>query len=226
MLVWLVLALVFWPLYFVTHAEDRSYTILYYYIWLLLFGIPTWYYRNRMESLVRRWNVNGFRKFLLLGLIIIAVEEVLAALLNHLDEGFQFTLYLQRIGQFELFNLWVFTGLFMGAYLILRKISFSRQEIFYLFGCVGLFTEGVMWMLLRAPVIFFFTAPIIIFTYGLIITPAMMSLPSTPRHEMVRPLKYPLFVLSTLAIGVLFTGTLMLVARNYPWLIPPHTRNF
>lgn len=226
MVAWALLALAFWALVFAVSPESRSYTLAYYYVWLLLFGIPFWIFRHSIESRISRWRARSGTKFFLLALGMVGIEEVLAALFNHLDEGFRFPVFLARLGQFELFNLWVFGGLFLGMYMVLTRIPFSRREAFYLFGIIGLFTERVIGSLVSAPMFFLVTAPIVIFAYGLIIAPALMSLapvPGVPAHPAKR---YAAFLIAVLAVAALFVATIMTVAKSYPWLIPPHTRNF
>jgi len=223
---WLLFALVFWAAYFVTQPATRSYTSLYYYVWLLLFGIPTWYYRNRIAFLLKQWSSGPFFKFVSLGLMMVAIEEVLAALFNHLDEGFYLATYLARVGQFELFNLWAFTGLFGGAYLVIRKVRFSHTELFYLFGTAGLGTEGIIALLFGDQIMFLLTAPIVIFTYGLVAGPAILSLPDLPRRDLHPALRHGIFLASSLILFAICVAVLMMIARHYPWLIPPHTRNF
>jgi len=95
---------------------------LYPFLWLGLVGLPVWRWRWPLARRLQGWRLPGFLKFMLLGYMMVLLEEVFAALVNHLAEGFSWPLFLQRIGQFWAFNLLGFTGYFVGWYLLARLL--------------------------------------------------------------------------------------------------------
>ncbi len=220
-LVWLAVALLFWIFFLVTQPFQPQ--LLYAYLWLGLVGVPVWLGRKRLERALARWRLPGFPKFLLLGYMMVLAEEILAALVNNLSEGFSPGLYIQRIGQFWALNLFAFTGLIVGWYLLLRWIGYSRTEMFYLAGCFGLFSERTITVLPTNPLAFVFFAPLIIFTYGLILTPAMLSVPANerPRGCLSALWRYPLAFVLPFLCSVPPLGVLTLLRDHFPDVFPP-----
>jgi|GEM_PF-6087312 len=118
--VWLAAALIFWAWYLA--AIEFIAQFLYPFLWLGLVGLPVWRWRWPLARRLQGWRLPGFLKFMLLGYMMVLLEEVFAALVNHLAEGFSWPLFLQRIGQFWAFNLLGFTGYFVGWYLLARLL--------------------------------------------------------------------------------------------------------
>ena len=175
---WLVVALVFWG--WALAVGKAAPQLIYPFLWLGLVGLPVWRWRRGIERAVQAWQAPGLVKFLALGYLMVLIEEVFAALVNNLSEGFSWPLFLVRIGQFWAFNLLAFTGLFVGWYALIRWVGYRRVEVFFLTGFFGLISERVLIVLPTQPLAFLLFAPLILFTYGLIITPAMLSAPERP----------------------------------------------
>jgi hypothetical protein len=219
--VWLAVALVFWVWYLATQPFVPQF--LYPYLWLGLVGVPIWLGRRKLETRLRLWHIPGFLKFALLGYGMVLAEEVLAALCNNLSERFEPGLYLQRIGQFWAFNVLAFTGLIVGWYLLARFVGYSRTEMFYVVGIFGLYSERTFLVLPTNPLAFVLFAPLIIFTYGLILTPAMLSLPERRRRGWSFLVRYPLALLVPYICSILPVGLLMALRTAYPGWFPPTT---
>jgi len=153
----------------------------------------------------------------------VLAEEILAALVNHLTEGFSLGLYIERIGQFWALNIFTFTGLIVGWYILQRWIGYSRTAMFYLVGCFGLYSEHTITVLQTNPLAFFFFAPLIIFTYGLILTPAMLSMPANdrPRGCLSALLRYPLAFVLPLLCSLPPLGVLTVLRDHFPDVFPP-----
>ena len=128
MLTWLLGCLVFWAWYL--SFREFAYQTLYFYVWLIVFGLPLWLCRQKIRRLLQDWKLKGRPKFLLLGYGTVLLEEIFAALFNHLSEGFGFLLYLQRIGQFWALNVFAFTGFVVGWWALVSRLKYSDAEVF------------------------------------------------------------------------------------------------
>ena len=217
---WLIVALLFWAWYLGAIAFVSPF--LYPFLWLGLVGLPIWFWRRPLGVRLRAWRLPGFLKFMLLGYTMVLIEEVLAALVNHLSEGFSWPLFLQRIEQFWALNLFTFTGFFVGWYLLARFIGFSRVEMFYLGGGFGLYSEHVIILLPQGQLLqFVLFAPLIIFTYGLILTPAMLSLGEAGRLRLTWLLRYALAFLIPFLCSLPPVLLLQSLRANFPDWFPP-----
>jgi hypothetical protein len=217
---WLIVALIFWGWYLAAVAFVPQF--LYPYLWLGLVGLPVWRWRRPLARLLQSWRFPGFVKFLALGYLMALIEEVFAALVNHLSEGFSWPLFLQRIGQFWAFNLLAFTGFFAGWYLLARFVGYSRVEMFFLGGCFGLYSERVIYLLPTGQILqFVLFAPLMIFTYGLILTPATLSLRELRRPRLIWLLRYPLAFLVPFLCSIPPMGLLMALRAHFPDWFPP-----
>ncbi|HEY7093135.1 MAG TPA: hypothetical protein VH393_08155 [Ktedonobacterales bacterium] len=218
--VWLIVALIFWVWYLVAIAFVPQ--VLYPFLWLGLVGLPVWLWRRPLAMRLRAWRFPGFLKFMVLGYLMVLIEEVFAALVNHLTEGFSWPLFLQRIGQFWALNLFTFTGLFVGWYLLARFIGYSRVEMFFLGGCFGLYSERIIFLLPQGQLLqFILSAPLIIFTYGLILTPAMLSLGELRKPRLIWLLRYPFSFLIPFLCSLPPVLLLQSLRESFPDWFPP-----
>ncbi len=216
---WLIVALIFWAWYLAAVAFVPQF--LYSFFWLGLVGLPIWRWRRPLGRLVQAWRFPGFLKFMALGYLMVLIEEIFAALVNHLSEGFSWPLFLQRIGQFWALNLFAFTGFFVGWYLLARFIGFSRVEMFYLGGCFGLYSERAIFLLPGQLLVFFLFAPLMVFTYGLILTPAMLSIGEPRKSRLIWPLRYPLAFLIPFLCSLPPVILLQTLRASFPDWFPP-----
>ena len=74
------------------------------------------------------------------------------------------------------------------------------------------------------PIAFLAIAPLIMMTYGIIITPAMMSLSSRERTKKSTLVRYISFILCALVVASVCVFLLGIVVSHYPWLIAPQFR--
>lgn len=219
MVAWLLACLVFWTWYLLFH--EFAYQTLYFYVWLILFGIPVWFYRGKIRSWLSQWKIKGRGKFLLLGYGTVFLEEIFAALFNHLSEGFYFPLYLQRIGQFWALNAFAFTGFVVGWWLLTSKLKYSDSEVFYLAGIFGLYSERVYSHLASNVLAVLLFAPLVIFTYGLIIAPALLSVEHPGKRYIHPAIKYPLSLGVIYLLSIPPVLLLSLLRTHFPWAFPP-----
>ena len=218
--VWLIVALAFWAWYLAAVAFTPQF--LYPYLWLGLVGLPVWLWRRPLARRLQAWRFPGFLKFMALGYLMVLIEEIFAALVNHLSEGFFWPLFLQRVGQFWALNLLAFTGFFVGWYLLARFIGYSRVEMFFLGGCFGLYSERVVFLLPTGQILqFVLFAPLMIFTYGLILTPAMLSLGELRKPRLIWLLRYPLAFLIPFLCSIPPLIALQSLRASFPDWFPP-----
>jgi hypothetical protein len=214
---WLAVALVFWGWALVAGQPIQ---LLYPFLWLGLVGLPVWRWRRGIKRAVQAWRAPGLVKFMALGYLMVLMEESFAALVNNLSEGFSWPLYFVRVGQFWAFNLLAFTGMFVGWYVLVRWVGYSRVEVFFLAGVYGLIGERVLLIAPTQPLLFALFAPLTVFTYGLIITPAMLSVPQrAPRWPKIA--RYPLGIALPYLCAVPPVALLAALRIWQPGLFPP-----
>ncbi len=219
LITWLVLSMVYFAIYLA--LVQFQWQFLYYYVWLIVFGLPLFFFREKVTTLLKGWKINQHVKFFLLGYGMVLLEEIFAALFNNLGEGFNTWLYLQRIGQFWLFNIFAFTGLIFAAWFLFNRIQYSFGEMFCLAGLTGLYAERVIFLLPAQPQVFVVFAPIMLFTYGLILSPALMSVETQPRRTFPFLLRIALMLLAWYLFSQPPVALLMVLRNAYPFLFPP-----
>ncbi len=218
---WCVVSLVFWVWYTLVTGTMIPF-VIYYPIWLGVAGTLFWRNRGRISSRLQEWRAPAPVKFLLLGFGAVMTEEIVAALANHVPEGFSPTVFLARILQFWDLNIFTFFGFIVGWYGLNRYLTFSRREVFWLAGAWGLYAEKVIFALPSNPLFVLFDFSPTVLTYGLIIMPALFSQNDQPGRARLHPLiRYPLaygliFLCSVPAILVL-----QILRLRVPALFPP-----
>lgn len=194
----------------------------YYVVWPLVAGTLVWRFRNPIKTTLTNWQIPPILKYVLIVYAIVLIEEVLAATLNHLSEGYAVSLHLKRIAQFWALNILAFSGMAWGGYLIFARYQFTRIHMFCLMGLYGQISEQLLVRLFNPAeaVAAFVLIPLTFWTYGIIFMPAILAIEDKPR----KPLKLFHF---PLAIGVIFLAsipfimTLDITRSAYPDLFPP-----
>jgi hypothetical protein len=218
-LVWTVVSLGFWAFYlaFVSYTPQ----FLYFFIWTAGVGSIVWLRRDRIEKAVRAIRLGETTRFVLLGYAMVLAEEVVAAFVNNLSEGFTLRLFAVRILQFWALNIFAFTGLILAWAWMSRWLMFSRTERFYLTGLFGLYAERTIFVVFSNPLAFLFFAPLEILTYGLILTPAQLSVPAHGSMKSLRVLRYAASLLLPLLVSIPFVVVLTVLRAHFPWVFPP-----
>ncbi len=142
MLIWLIISSVFWVIYI--SFFEFIYGMIYYFFIITIVLIPILVFKDLIINKLQNLYYNDFIKFMSIGYIVVLFEEFFAASLNHLSEGFSLILWIQRIGQFWLFNLFAFTGFYLAWYFLLKRYKYTYIEIFFLAEVWGLFSERVI----------------------------------------------------------------------------------
>lgn len=216
--VWALLALVAWGLLFLVKQEIFLPQIGYYVALFVLAGVPLWLRREQIGRALRAWGVPPLPRYLVLGYGMVLFEEILAASFNHVLEGFDLAGLPLRIGQFWALNVLAFTGWIWGWYLLRKWFTYTPREAFFLSGIWGLFAEHTVQF---GPVIFLLIAPLNILTYGLILSPAMLSLPPRPARRAPVVVRYPLTFVIPLLASLAPILLLTVLRAHFPGWFPP-----
>lgn len=163
----------------------------------------------------------SFFKFILLGYGVVLLEEILAAFTNNLTEGFSFSLYIVRIGQFWAFNILAFTGFIIGWYFLYRYLRYTRREMFFLAGGWGLYAEHVIPGIFGNPIGYTLLILPTIMTYGIMITPSMLSMEKTGEKVVHPILKYILTYAVIFVCSIIPMAILLWLRGLHPELFPP-----
>jgi len=218
LVVWLLLSLAFLA-YMLT--VEFAWQFLYPYVFVA-FGLGLWRFRIRISAILQGWQMVGWRKFFLLAYGMVLLEEIFAALFNHLSEGFNFWVYLQRIAQFWAFNIFAFTGLIFATWFLFTRIQYSLKEMFFLIGLTGLYSERVIFLLPTEFLAFLVFAPIMVFTYGFILSPALMSVNPYGYQRRTLPafLRYTLLIIVWFLFSMPPIWLLGILRSSYSFLFP------
>jgi hypothetical protein len=222
--IWLALALVALAGYLL--VVEWIWQAVYYFIWLLGFGGLFLWQQKPIIAALRAWHIPGKIKFTLLGYSMVLLEEIFAALCNHISEGFALPLYLVRVGQFWAFNLLAFSGLIFGWYFLVRHWHYTYSEAVFWVGLYGFIAEHGLSTLASNPVLAVVLFPLNFFTYGVILSPALLSL---DMEQHARSDLHPLWrgVLGLglpLLLTMPFVALLGMLRTVHPLWFPP--RNF
>lgn len=195
----------------------------YYLIWPIGAGGIIWRYRNQIKPTLANWRIPPILKYVLLVYAMVLLEEILAATLNHLPEGYSASLHLKRITQFWALNILAFSGMAWGSYLIFARYQFTRIQMFCVMGAYGQISEHLLSRLLNpAEAIAAFTLiPLTFWTYGIIFLPAIFIIEDAPRNSL-KSFHFPLAVGVIFLTSIPFIVTLDFTRSAYPDLFPPH----
>jgi len=212
---WALAGCLFWLVYIL--AVEIEFTVLYYYFILFAVGLPLYFNRVKISSRLRAWKLGGFWKFMILGYGTVLFEETFAALFNHLNEGFEVGIFVTRIGQFWLLNLFAFTGFYLAFYFMIKRYKFSHTEIFFLAGPLGIFLERIF----TNPMLLLTLGPIMIFVYGFMISLPMLSMDVNRGKVVNRWWKY-FIVYVAIILASIIPGAIMGYLREInPLWFPP-----
>jgi hypothetical protein len=221
LVIWAILALLGWGIIFLAQRAVSFPQVGYYVVLLFGVGIPLWVNRARLKRALQRWPLPPLLRFLVLGYGMVLLEEIIAASFNHLIEGFDLATYPLRIGQFWALNIFAFTGFIWGWYFLRRWVVYSPREAFFLSGIFGLFAEHTLAYIVTNSIAFFLLAPLNIFTYGIILTPAMLSVPASARKPVFFGFRYILAFLAPLVASLPAVLALTVLRSHFPGWFPP-----
>lgn len=222
LVIWTAAALVIWGLLFLIAQRILLPQIGYYLTLFALVGVPLWLRRERIAAVLSHWQLPRFARFLVLGYAMVLLEEIFAAIFNHLLEPpFRPELLLIRVGQFWAFNVLAFTGLIWGWFFLQTRIGYSRREQFFLIGLWGVYAEHTYLALAGNVLAFFLVAPLNIFAYGIILSPAMLSQADSTTRRFPRIVRYGLAFILPFFASIPTIIVLMVLRTQHPGWFPP-----
>lgn len=206
---------------FYTFFVLHSYVALYPVLWLGGFGLIFLHYRARIEACIKKFPHSPFIKFILLGYGAVLLEEAIAAFVHALTEGFTFQGYTLLLFQFWAFNLLAFTGFIFGWYVLLRRFQYTKSDIFLLAGGWGLFTEHIFSSIFRSPIGALLLILPTMYTYNLILLPALLSLPDEQKKNISTTKKDLLTIGALLFFSIIPVFILTALRTKFPEAFPP-----
>lgn len=201
-------------------APDPFYGAIYAIALCGTLGALLWFRFAWVQTILQEWSVRPFAKFVLIGYVTVLYEEVIAAFVNHLAEGFSLMLYLVRIGQFWALNILAFTGFIIGWYFLLRRYQYTYREVFYLAGLWGLYAEGIFRHMASPLGMVMLIGPTIVI-YGIIAIPMALSLRPEARRELAPHKRYPLTFVVIFACSLVPVLVLSALRAQFPEAFPP-----
>jgi hypothetical protein len=200
--------------------SSHSFLALYYVLWLGGVGTYVWRNRDRLEARLTKWNIGSFKKFLLLGLLMILIEETFAGFSTHLATAHSVSDIYIGILQFWAFNFLTLPGFIIGWYLLLCRFTYSRKEVLVLVGILGLFAEKTYIFIFAVPIMGILLILPTMFTYALIIAPSILSFRGGGR-TLPTYLRYMLGVIVPIIVSIPLVLILMYLKLHYPGAFPP-----
>jgi hypothetical protein len=199
----------------------HSFLPLYYVLWEGGVGWYIWRHRASLEARLVAWQAGNFRKFLSLGIYMILFEETFAGISMHLASARSVNDFVVGILQFYAFNLLALPGMILGWYFLMKKIRYTRKEIFVLVGLFGLFAEKVYIFVITSPIIGALLILPTMFAYILIMTPSVLSYRGPEGRSLWRVLRYPLGLIVPIITSVPLILVLFILKAHFPGLFPP-----
>lgn len=194
---------------------------LYYVVWIFLVGGFLWKKKVKVEEKLAQLKIGSFKKFILLGVIMIFLEETLAGISMHLSTAHNSRDLIVGVLQFWAFNLLALPGFIIGWYLLLCKYNYSRREVFVLVGLFGLFSESVVSKILANPIMGTVLILPTMFTYSIIIAPSIMSFRGGEKKSIPVLYRYIIGFFFPIIVSLPFLLILMILKNHFPYIFPP-----
>lgn len=175
--------------------------------------------RPWVERRQARWRVpGGLLRFVALGLMAVAAEELLVGLIAALQGG-ALRLVLIRPLQFMAFNLLAFLPILLAMGIVTRRWRPGPWDALVIGGGWGIWAEGLAPALIQAPLMAGLLLLPTAGVYALILTPALLSAPG----QVARPLWLRAAAIWALglALAVPVIGGLGALRQAHPWAFPP-----
>ena len=150
------------------------------------------------------------------------LKDLIKAFFIAFSEGFEINLFFTRVTQLWTLNTMALTGFILGWYFLITRIFFSDCEVFYVAGVYGLFSEDIIFSLITNPIGFLFLVPLKICAYGLLITPAVLSVKNRGNRTIISLLKYIIAILIIIAFSFIPVSIVAIIKIYFPDLIPPN----
>lgn len=194
-----------------------------YLVWPSVAGGLIWKYQHTIKATLSTIQLPTLLKFVLLGYGLVLIEETLAALLNHLSEGFSLTLYLKRVGQFWALNVLAFSGIIWGGYIVFSRWQYSRKEMFCIIGLFGQFSERLLFFLFtpEKTIAALTLIPWNFLIYGTMFLPAIFLLEDKKRKTRSKLTRYSTAFIVIFIVSIPFVAFLEWSRELFPEVYPP-----
>lgn len=176
---------------------------LYYVIWLS-FTYLVWKKREPLRKKLQKSPFGSFLTFLLLGIMMILLEETFAGITVNLLSAPDLYTLLSKVPPYYENNLLLLPGFIIAWFILLKTYKYSQKEFFILIGLFGLFAEKIYIHVLTLPIIGIPLIPVTMLTYIGIILPSYLSL-WNPWEKTLHPLlRYTLGFFFPILVSVPF----------------------
>jgi hypothetical protein len=200
--------------------NNHSFMAMYYVLWLGGVGHYIWKYGEVVKNKLTAWKIGSFKKFLILGIMMIVCEETFAGISMHAGIANNVGDIFIGISQFLAFNLLALPGFIIGWYVLLARYTYSRQEIFILVGLFGLFAEKTVFHIITNPLMGGLLILPVMYTYALIITPSVLSFRGGTQKSLPKIARYILGLIVPFLVSIPFIGILTFLRTHYPDVFP------
>lgn len=212
--VWLLIALILWNIYFFALGNVMP---LYIDLLALSFYLGR-YVLSRIDFSLLTEKLPKILLYFLAAYGMVLFEEVIAALINNINEGFSLDLFFIRVLQFWFFNVLGFSGVIIAMFLCSHFRLLEKREFIVLIALFGIYAEHVFAQ--GNPIVILVYAPVTIFTYYLIYSPAISLLEKREARKMNRLLRYLISAFIVFILSVPFVITISELRQNFPGLFP------
>jgi len=221
-LAWFILSLL--AIIFLTIASGSAgfrFLIVYFAVWILLVGGYFYTYRSSIVLHLQSMRLHPFAKFMILGILVILVEETVAAFSNALAEGFKISVFLMRVPQFQISTLTAFIPFFLGWYFMQKYFRFSLRDALILAGASGAVVEtfGTFANLQFGSIFLIYPSAVLGYAIIMFVPLASMKIENAGSHKL-HAYALGLIVPSVLEFLGAFIGVTVLL-QHAPYLVMP-----
>lgn len=206
-----LIASIFLVTIFFLGGDPPSARGFYYILWLSFFSFVFWKRQDRWKEKLASGRLGQPVTFIGLGLLMILIEETIAAITVNVLYVPNFSSLLAFTPQYYANNLLLLSGFVVAWYLLTKWYAYTRGEIFVLVGIFGIFAEKIYTHILTIPIL---GIPLILptmFTYFAILFPSLLSLEPRNLKPLSKPAKYLFGFLFPILVSLpfLFVHTLL-----------------
>lgn len=171
-------------------GEPPSARGFYYVLWLSFFYFVFWRRQDEWRYKFRGSTLGQPATFIGLGLLMILIEETIAATTVNILHVPNFSSLLASVLQYYANNLLLLSGFIVAWYFLTKWYAYTTGEIFVLAGLFGIFAEKIYVHILVIPIL---GIPLILptmFTYFAILFPSHLSSEHGNSKALSKPAKY------------------------------------
>ncbi len=217
--IWFIIWLTLFHIFYI-YLEPK---VVYLYFDILYLCIFLWkraWDNHKFPDFV--YKISWIIPFLIVMYGMVLFEEVIAALVNNLIEGFDASLFIIRIQQFWWFNIFAFSPIILSILVFYYLRFFSKRQLLIWGAIYWIVWEWIAMTIITNPILFAVYAPIVIYIYYLILRPGMYFLPEDQEKNLRTGLGKYIYAIIIWAILVSFFSSILGSLREkYPERFPP-----